>query len=59
MAGDARESVDSDKAMKARANIMSMLSQIFGMNVIFRRSEDSELKCCRTKPVQDEEKDGR
>ena len=43
MAGEARESVESDKATKARANIISMLSQIFDLDVIFWRSEDSEL----------------
>jgi len=43
MAGEARESVESDKATKARANIISMLSQIFDLDVIFCRSEDSEL----------------
>ena len=43
MAGEARESVDRDKATKAKANIISMFSQIFDLDVIFWRREDSEL----------------
>ena len=43
MAGEASERVDIDKATKARASMISIMSQIFDLGVIFWRSEDSEL----------------